>query len=278
MPDPDRTVRLLRLADRLRKPAISSAVDSLGLPAGGHGLDVGCGIGSHTELLILATSPGGQVTGVDSSTAHLAVAERSAREKGLIDRVHFQLGSAENLPFGSDSFDWAWSVDCVGFIPGDPVEMIRGLARVVRPRGAVALVLWSSQLLLPGYPLLEARLNATTAGLAPVAADWPPERHFLRSKGWFSQAGLLNPSASSFIVDLCGPLEEDEKEAVASIIEMRWGQPERELSEADWDLFRRVSDLDNADFVAGQSDFFGFFTYTMFWGFVPDNPEFEEAP
>lgn len=215
---------------------------------------------------------------METSAAHLAVAERSAQEKGLSHRAHFRRGSAENLPFGSDSFDWAWSVDCIGFIPGDPIEMIRGLARVVKPRGAVAILLWSSQLLLPGYPSLEARLNATRAGLAPVAADWPPERHFLRSMGWFSRAGLLDPSARTFVVDLCGPLQEDEKEAVAGIIEMRWEQAERELSEADRDLFRRVSDPNSADFVAGKGDFLGFFTYSMVWGVVPDEPERHRAP
>jgi len=67
MPESSRTIRLLRLADRLRLPALASAVDTLRLPAGGHGLDAGCGIGSHTELLVQATSPGGRVTGVDSS-------------------------------------------------------------------------------------------------------------------------------------------------------------------------------------------------------------------
>ena len=35
-------------------------------------------------------------------------------------------------------------------------------------QGRVAILAWSSEQLLPGYPLLEARLRATTAGLAAL--------------------------------------------------------------------------------------------------------------
>jgi demethylmenaquinone methyltransferase/2-methoxy-6-polyprenyl-1,4-benzoquinol methylase len=250
-------------------PAMASAVNALGLPAAGHGLDAGCGIGSHTELLVKATSPGGRVTGLDSSAEHLAIAEDSARAKGFSDRADFQLGDVRNLPFDSSSFDWAWSADCVGFIPGDPEEMVRGLARVVKPGGTVALVLWSSQRLLPGYPFLEARLNATMVGAAPASTDWPPQRHFLRSIGWFSRAGLQNLSARTFPVDVYAPLGESTKEALASIIEMRWGRPESELSGEDRVLFERLTDRGCTDSVVDQEDYFGFFTYSLFWGTVP---------
>jgi len=264
------TMRLLRLTDRLRQPALAAAVDALGLPAAGHGLDAGCGIGSHTALLVEATSPRGQVTGLDSSAEHLAAAEESAREKGLSDRTHFHLGDVRSLPFDPGSFDWAWSADCLGFIPGDPVKMVRGLAQVVKPGGTVALVLWSSQVLLPGYPFLEARLNATRAGAAPASSDWSPQRHFLRSIGWLSQAGLRAPSVRTFPVDLYAPLDGNEREALASIIEMRWGHPESELSEEDWVLYQRLTDWESADSVVDQKDFFGFFTYSMFCGTVPE--------
>jgi demethylmenaquinone methyltransferase/2-methoxy-6-polyprenyl-1,4-benzoquinol methylase len=250
-------------------PALASAIETLRLPPAGLGLDAGCGIGSQTELLLQATSPGGRVTGLDSSAEHLAVAEESAREKGLSDLVHFQLGDVGSLPFDPGSFDWVWSADCVGFIPGDPIEMLRGLTRVVKPGGTVALILWSSQLLLPGYPFLEARLNATRAGAAPASTDCPPQRHFLRSIGWFSQVGLQEPAARTFLVDLHAPLDEGEKEALASIIEMRWGQPESELSKADWELYRQLTDRESPDSVVDREDYFGFFTYSMFWGIVP---------
>jgi demethylmenaquinone methyltransferase/2-methoxy-6-polyprenyl-1,4-benzoquinol methylase len=262
------TVGLLRAADRLRAPAIASAIDALHLPEGSHGLDAGCGIGSHCELLLRAIAPGGLLTGLDASSDHLAVAEEAARRCGVWGRVSFCEGDVRDLPFETDFFDWAWSVDCLGFIPGDAVEMVRGLARVVKPGGIVALLLWSSQQLLPGYPYLEARLNGTRAGAAPATPEWPPDRHPLRSIGWLSRAGLREPSARSFIIDIHAPLHEDQKAALASLIDMRWGNPGSELSKADQEVFLRLKNRAHPDSIVDSEDYFGFFTYSLFWGVV----------
>jgi len=264
----DSSASLLRAADRLRAPAIASAIEALRLGAGSHGLDAGCGIGSHCDLLLRATSPGGHLTGLDVSPDHLSVAEEAARRGGLSDRVLFREGNVRDLPFETGDFDWAWSVDCVGFIPGDPVEMVRGLARVVKPGGIVALLLWSSQQLLPGYPYLEARLNGTRAGAAPATPQWPPHRHPLRAIGWLSRAGLRDPVARSFVIDIHAPLLEDQKAALASLIEMRWGDPESEVSKADQEVFQRLKDRTHPDSIVDSKDYFGFFTYSLFWGVV----------
>jgi SAM-dependent methyltransferase len=268
MVDSSRTVQLLRDADRLRGPAIASAIAALHLPQASHGLDAGCGIGSHFDLLLRAISPGGRLTGLDASSDLLALAEEEARRLGVPERVSFQEGDVKDLPFEDDSFDWALSVDCVGFIPGDPVEMLRGLARVVRPGGSVGLLLWSSQQLLPGYPYLEARLNGTRAGTAPATPDWPPQRHPLRSIGWMARAGLREATARTFLVDLQAPLHESEKSALASLIEMRWGNPETELSRSELEVFNRLKDRSNPDSIVNSGDYFGFFTYSLFQGVV----------
>jgi demethylmenaquinone methyltransferase/2-methoxy-6-polyprenyl-1,4-benzoquinol methylase len=248
---------------------VASAVAALDLPAGSHGLDAGCGIGSHLELLLEATSPGGYLVALDNSSEHLAAALEAARLRGFSDRVSFRQGDVRDLPFEPGAFDWAWSVDCVGLIPGDPVGMVRGMARVVRPGGTVALLMWSSQQLLPGYPFLEARLNGTRAGAAPAAIDWPPSRHPLRSIGWLSRVGLKGLEARTFVVDLHAPLREDQKRALSSLIEMRWGTPSQELSEEEADLFLRLKDRNHPDSIVDSSDYFGFFTYSLFCGVVP---------
>lgn len=273
MSEADPTVRFLRSADLLREPAIASAVEALRLPRGSHGLDAGCGIGSHCELLLRATAPGGRLTGLDSSSEHLAIAAETVRRRGLSHRVSLRQGDVRELPFPAGSFDWAWSVDCVGFVPGDPTEMVRGLARVVKPGGTVALLLWSSQRLLAGYPFLEARLNGTRAGAAPATADWPSRPQPLRALGWFSRAGLGELTARTFVVDLHAPLPEARREALLSLIDMRWGGPESELSKADWLAFQRLRDRTHPDSIVDSEDYFGFFTYSLFRGVVQRDPD-----
>jgi len=269
-PEATAFVPLLRAADLLRTPAIASAIDALDLPVGSHGLDAGCGIGSHLELLLQAISPGGRLTALDNAPGHLAIALEAASLRGLSDKVSFRQGDVRDLPFEPNAFDWAWSVDCVGLIPGNPENMVRDLTRVVRPGGTVALLIWSSQQLLPGYPFLEARLNGTRAGAAPAAVDWSPSRHPLRSIGWLSRAGLTQLNARTFVVDLRAPLREDQKRALSSLLEMRWGIPTQELSKGEIDLFLRLRDRGHPDSIVDASDYFGFFTYSLFWGVVPD--------
>jgi SAM-dependent methyltransferase len=268
MPNADTYAHKLRLSDFLREPAIQSAIRALQLPRGSRGLDAGCGIGSHTLLLAEAVGSAGHVTGLDLSPEFLARARETAEKHGLAGQVSFQQGDVNRLPFDDDTFDWAWSVDCVGFIPTQPVSLLKGLARVVKPGGSVAILLWSSQMLLPGYPLLEARLNATSLGIAPFAKGKRPESHFLRALGWFREAGLEETAARTFVGDAHAPLSDDARSAMISLIQMRWGEPQSELSPEDWREYQRVCQPGSPDFILDLPDYYAFFTYSMFHGKV----------
>ena len=109
-----------------------------------------------------------------------------------------QVGDVANLPFDDNTFDWVWSVDCVGYAPWDTIKILKELLRVVNPGGIVAIAAWSSERLLPGYPRLEARLGATSAGIAPFAQGRDPSLHFNRGLGWFRQLGLEDIRAQAF--------------------------------------------------------------------------------
>jgi len=259
-----------RYLTNLRKPVLQSAITALRSPPGSRGLDVGCGNGGHTLHLAQAVNPGGHVTGVDISPDQLAYAEEAARQSELSKNVSFREGDMNDLPFEADAFDWAWSMDCVGYAPVEPLPLIRELVRVVKPGGRIAILAWSSQQLLPGYPKLKARLDATAAGIAPFFTGKSPEKHFLGALGWFREAGLEDLKAQTFVGAVYAPLSDVLRAELLSLFQMRWPGVQSELDPGDWAEFQRICMPDSPDFILDHPDYNAFFTYSMFSGKVTE--------
>jgi ubiquinone/menaquinone biosynthesis C-methylase UbiE len=266
--DLDYFVQMAYATNPLRKPVLCSAIQALQLPSASRGLDAGCGIGLQTLLLAEAVGPAGHITGLDLSPEFLDHAMGIVEKAGLSERVSFRAGDVRALPFDDDSFDWAWSADCVGYAPIEPVPLVKELVRVVKPGGSVTVLAWSSEKLLPGYPLLEARLNATSSGIAPFVKGKKPELHFLRGLGWFREAGLEEPTARTFAGDACAPLTDDLRHALIALFQMRWIGVESELAQEDWAEYQRLCLPESPDFIVNRPDFYAFFTYSMFHGKV----------
>jgi ubiquinone/menaquinone biosynthesis C-methylase UbiE len=125
--------------ERIRKSYFDDRVTSLAieklLPRDLVLADIGCGTGSLTfELARFAR----EVVGVDLSQEMLRRARAVAKERDL-GNVEFRQGDALKLPLTSRSFDAAFCVMVLHFLP-DPQRAIAGLCRIVRPGGAVILV------------------------------------------------------------------------------------------------------------------------------------------
>jgi demethylmenaquinone methyltransferase/2-methoxy-6-polyprenyl-1,4-benzoquinol methylase len=253
----------------LREPVLRSAVDTLHLPAGSRGLDAGCGIALPTLLLAEAVGPAGHVIGLDLSPELLARAEQIVAQAGLSARISFREGDVRGLPFDDESFDWALSVDCVGYAPLEPLPLAKELARVVKPGGSVTILAWSSETLLPGYPLLEARLRTTSAGIAPFTPGTRPALHFLRALGWLRDTGLEGATGRTFVGDAHAPLSDDLRAALVALFEMSWPGVEAELTQEDRATYRRLCLPESPDFIVDHPDYYVFFTYSMFRGTVP---------
>ena len=264
----DTYLQSLMATNPLQEPIFRRAIHALNLPPGSRGLDVGCGIGLQSMLLAEAVGHARHVTGVDLSTEFLVYARDIAEKAGMSEQVSFQEGDMNNLPFDDDTFDWVWSANCAGYAPGENLPLLKELARVVKPGGSVIILAWSSQQLLPGYPVLEAHLNATSSGIAPFARGTAPELHFPRMMGWFHRAGMYEVTARTFTGDVCAPLSEEMRSALTALIEMRWVDVEAELSEGDWAEYQRLCLPESPDFILDLMDYYAFYTYSMFRGRV----------
>jgi len=257
------------LSTPLRDPAIRQAIRMLDLPEGSDGLDAGCGIGSHTLLLAEAVGRDGHVTGLDLFAEFVTYAEAQAKLSGLSNRVTLRQGNVNELPFDDASFDWAWSVDCVGQISiGRPLDGLRELARVVRPGGRVAILGYSSQMLLPGYAALEARLNVSASATTALAEGKDPETHFTRALGWFKEAGFAEPTARTVVGTVHAPLDEGVRRALISLFGMLWGEMQSRITDADREEYQRLTEPESPDFILNETDYYAFFTYSMFEGRV----------
>lgn len=261
-------IRRLVESNPLREPTLRSAIQALRLPSGSRGLDAGCGIGLQALLLAEAVGPAGHVTGLDVSPEFLVHGREIVGKAGLSQQISFREGDVNELPFDDDAFDWVWSADCVGYAPLEPLPLVKELARVVRPGGSVAILAWSSERLLPGYPLLEARLSATSSGIAPFVKGKRPELHLLRALGWFRDAGLEEATARTFAGDAYAPLTDDLRGALIALFQMRWPGVESELTQEDGAEYQRICLPESPDFVLNHPDYYAFFTYSMFHGKV----------
>ncbi len=270
--DTKRYIQRLTESEPLREKTIISAIHRLRLPQGSRGLDVGSGIGGPALLLAEAVGPRGEVVGLDLNNDFVEYAgERArerARERGVPRWLSFREGDMNQLPFGDDSFDWAWSMDCVGYHPMDPMPALEEMKRVVKPEGRIAILGWSSERLLPGYPLLEACLNATPVGMAPFQASRGPNSHFLRTLERFRELGLEELQATTLVGDIHAPFEDWLRCSLEGLFEMRWSGVEEDLSGQDLAEYRRLCYLESPDFILDLPDYYAFFTYSMFTGRV----------
>ena len=264
----EKYLKSLYVSNPLREPIIKTAISQLALPSGSYGLDIGCGIGLYSFLLAEAVGFNGHIVGIDITEEFLEKACLLASDKGLENRVAFKKADASRLPFEDNTFDWAGSMDFIGYGNQDPTSLLREVARVVKPGGLVFILIWSSQMLLPGYPLLEARLNDTSSGVAPFKASMPPELHFMRALGWFHQIGLVQPTFRTFVSDISTPLSSEMTIALTEIFQMRWGETHLEVSPEDWTEYQRLCHPNSPDFILNVPEYCAFITYSLFCGKV----------
>jgi ubiquinone/menaquinone biosynthesis C-methylase UbiE len=145
-------------------------------------IDVGCGNGAFTELIVERCAPA-EVCGIDPSDGQLAY----ARTRPTTRIAQFRQGDAMELPFPSHRFDAAVMALVIFFVP-DPHKGVAEMVRVVSPGGTVAAYAWD----MPGggFPLQPIQTEMFAMGFPPAR---PPSADVSRAEALqnaWTDAGL----------------------------------------------------------------------------------------
>lgn len=135
-------------------------LDWLAPPAGLRWIDVGCGNGAFTEVIVERCAPA-EVQAIDPSEGQLAYAR--AREAARV--AEFRHGDAMALPFPVNRFDAAVMALVIFFV-SDPAKGVAEMARVVCPGGMVATYVWD--VLGGGFPPEPFHAEMRALGLTPL--------------------------------------------------------------------------------------------------------------
>jgi ubiquinone/menaquinone biosynthesis C-methylase UbiE len=159
-------------------------LDWLAPRAGLKWIDVGCGNGAFTDLIVARTAPA-EVEGIDPSDGQLAY----ARTRSGTRMAEFRNGDAMSLPFPAGSFDVAIMALVIFFVP-EPARGVAEMVRVVVPGGKVAAYAWD--IVGGGFPLQPIQTELKAMGFNPVR---PPSSDASRTEALqilWTDAGLVD--------------------------------------------------------------------------------------
>jgi ubiquinone/menaquinone biosynthesis C-methylase UbiE len=120
-------------------------------------IDVGCGNGAFTELIVDRCAPV-EVVGFDPSEGQLSY----ARTRPAARLATFRQGDAMALPVDAGKFDVAVMALVIFFVPA-PAKGVAEMVRVVRPGGTIAAYAWDT--LGGGFPLEPIHAEMRALGL-----------------------------------------------------------------------------------------------------------------
>ncbi|MES2524420.1 MAG: class I SAM-dependent methyltransferase [Gemmatimonadota bacterium] len=155
-------------------------------------LDVGCGNGAFTEMIVDECSPV-SVHGIDPSEAQLAY----ARTRLSSDAASFHQGDAMALPFDYGSFDAAVMPLVIFFVP-NPATGVAEMARVVSPGGTVSAYAWDME--GGGFPYHALQSEMRALGLTLPVPPSPEASRLDALQALWLGAGLTDVETHAIVV------------------------------------------------------------------------------
>ena len=136
-------------------------LDWLAPPTDARWLDIGCGTGVFTDLIVSTCSPA-KVVAIDPSEPQIEL----ARKKPIAQRADFRVADAQTLPFSDGAFGVVVSALVINYIPDRP-RALAEMRRVCHPGGVIAGYVWD-------FAAQRSPNSPIRFGLNQVGAKPPP--------------------------------------------------------------------------------------------------------
>jgi SAM-dependent methyltransferase len=129
----EKAVSRLDLLERIFGPATRRLLSASGLCSGMRVAEIGCGIGLTARWVSTQVGSSGSVSGVDSSSEQLHIAEKSAAEANTTN-LSFRKGNAYETGLPQDSFDLVYSRFLLCHL-ADPTKALAEMSSLLRRGG-----------------------------------------------------------------------------------------------------------------------------------------------
>lgn len=156
-------------------------------------VDVGCGNGAFTELLLAKSAPS-SVCAIDPSDAQIA----TAREKLSAKQVELSIGDAMALPYDGARFDAAVMALVLFFVP-DPRKGAAEMVRVTKPGGMVASYTWD--VMRGGTPTQHLWEELDAMGIPSARPPSAEVSRFAALKALWAELGLRDIETRELVVE-----------------------------------------------------------------------------
>ncbi|HSS22200.1 MAG TPA: class I SAM-dependent methyltransferase [Pyrinomonadaceae bacterium] len=191
------------LIETMYAPSSRALAAAAGVAPGQAVLDIGGGSGEPSFTLASLVGEKGTVTYTDPS-AGMVKAAQSEAEKRKLGNISFHQSSAEELTFAPDTFDAAVSRLSTMFF-SDVLAGLRGMLRVLKPGGCVALLVWANREGNPFFSVVSDVLDRYVPA-EPEDEDAPTAFRFARPgklADLLREAGAkeVNEEAFSFAIE-----------------------------------------------------------------------------
>ena len=254
----------------LAQPEYETLLKAVGLQAGWHVLDAGCGVGSFLPLMSELVGENGRITAIDLAPENIEVVQTQIAPF-VTCPLETKVSSILELPFADDTFDALWCANVIEYLSDNELHIaLAEFQRVVRPDGLVAIKEFDRTMLLfwPHGIRLMWRLNEAVLQSGDAYHLQVVRNYELAT--WLKQAGFANVRHQSILIERPAPLKTHE------LPFLQGGLPwlaqtavAVDLPEEDKALWQRITDSESDEYILNHPDFVFREGALLFVGQVP---------